>query len=570
MDFEVAVIGTGFGGAILACRTAKKWPGNVLVLERGKRYPLGSFPRSPHAMAQAFWNVPSEDRARPSHVPEEQLHGLFDIRTYNKIDAVLCAGLGGGSLIYANVFLEPPEQVFAQGWPNGWNKGRLAPYYAVAKSVLGSRPVPQNDDPRRTILRTGVFAEVAKEQGLQSRLADINVFFGNNFNEPLDIGVQDKNRYGAIQTSCVYCGECDIGCNTLSKNTLDLNYLFVAEHRYRARILTEHLATKIVPLGPGGADDPTALGENGYRVYYTDLSSASEVSATARRVIVSSGALGSTELLMRCRDVHGTLPHVPQTLGRRFSGNGDFLSFAINGDKPADPNYGPVITQYTDHNLFSNFDRSRAFLLEDAAYPVFASWYAQAAAMPVSMWRTLWNTVKDWLSRRIGGGASIGRVGFLLSDALKNDLSYGTCVLLCMGLDNGQGVMRLNKNGYLEIEWPQADNRPLYDAILAAAHDFGKRIRAKITVPMPNWWPPMHHNITVHALGGCIIGDAPQTGVVSAAPDTLGQVFGYAGLYVADGAIVPTAVGANPTATIAALSEMIAEKITGLAPTDQL
>jgi cholesterol oxidase len=158
----------------------------------------------------------------------------------------------------------------------------------------------------------------------------------------------------------------------------------------------------------------------------------------------------------------------------------------------------------------------------------------------------------------------------LLSDALKNDLSYGTCVLLCMGLDNGQGVMRLNKNGYLEIEWPQADNRPLYDAILAAAHDFGKRIGAKITVPMPNWWPPMHHNITVHALGGCIIGDAPQTGVVSAAPDTLGQVFGYAGLYVADGAIVPTAVGANPTATIAALSEMIAEKITGLAPTDQL
>ena len=568
MDFEAAVIGTGFGGAILACRTAKKWPGNVLVLERGKRYPLGSFPRSPHALAEGFWNIPSEDRARPSHVPGKQLHGMFDIRSYDKIDAVLCAGLGGGSLIYANVFLEPPEQVFAQGWPNGWKKDRLAPYYAVAKSVLGSRPVPQNNDPRRKILRTGVFAEVAQAQGLQSRLADINVFFGNNFDQPLDIGVQDKNRYGAIQTSCVYCGECDIGCNTQSKNTLDLNYLFVAEHRYRARILTEHLATKIVPLGAGGADDPTSLGENGYRVYYTDLTSGGELSATARRVIVSSGALGSTELLMRCRDIHGTLPHVPQTLGRRFSGNGDFLSFAINGDKPADPNYGPVITQYTDHNLFSNFDRSRAFLLEDAAYPVFGSWYAQAA-MPLSALKSLGNAVRHLLGRFFSG-ASVGRVGYLLSDALQNDLSYGTCVLLCMGLDNGQGVMRLNRNGYVEIEWPQAENMPLYDAILAAAHDFGKRIGAKITLPIPNWWPPMHHNITVHALGGCIIGDTPQTGVISAAQENLGQVFGYSGLYVADGSIVPSAVGANPTATIAALSEMIAERITGETPTADL
>jgi cholesterol oxidase len=568
MDFEVLVIGSGFGGAILACRTAKKWPGRVLVLERGKRYPLGSFPRSPHAMADNFWNLPSEDRARPAHVPGQQLHGMFDIRTYDKIDAVLCAGLGGGSLIYANVFLEPPEQVFERGWPAGWNKERLAPYYAVAKSVLGSRPIPQGGDPRRDIVRTRLFADVAQRQGRQSRLADINVFFGNDFNKPLDIGVQDKNRYGALQTSCVYCGECDVGCNTQSKNTVDLNYLFVAEHRYRAKILTEHLATKIVPVNAGGADDSTALGENGYRVYYVDLSSGREVSATARRVVVSSGALGSTELLMRCRDVHGSLPHVSPSLGRRFSGNGDFLSFAIDGKKPADPNYGPVITQYTDYNLFAKFDRSRAFLLEDAAYPVFASWYAQAA-LPLSIWKSLCNAVRH-LWARLRSGASVGRIGFLLSDALQNDVSYGTCVLLCMGLDNGNGVMRLNRNGYVEIDWPQSESMPLYEAILAAAHAFGKDIEAKATVALPNWWPPLRHNVTVHSLGGCIIADTPQTGVVSAAPESLGQVFGYSGLYVADGAIVPTAVGANPTATISALSEMVAERITGLAPTDQL
>jgi cholesterol oxidase len=98
----------------------------------------------------------------------------------------------------------------------------------------------------------------------------------------------------------------------------------------------------------------------------------------------------------------------------------------------------------------------------------------------------------------------------------------------------------------------------------------GKDIGAEATLALPNWWPPLRHNITVHSLGGCIMADAPQLGVVSAAPGSLGQVFGYSGLYVADGAIVPTAIGANPTATIAALSEMVAERITGLAPIDQL
>ena len=262
LEYEMAVIGSGFGGAILACRSARKWPGKVLLLERGKRYPMGSFPRSPHGLATNFWNLPSEDRARPRHVArQDELHGLFDIRNYAHLDAVLCAGLGGGSLIYANVFLEPPDEVFAAGWPQGWHKERLRPYYDVAKAVLGARTVPQDDDPRRRILRTQLFQQVAARQGRPFRLAEINVFFGNDHDRPLPIGAQELNRYGAPQTSCVYCGECDVGCNTHSKNTLDLNYLYVAERRYQAKVLTEHLATSIVPLGPDGADDPAEMSD---------------------------------------------------------------------------------------------------------------------------------------------------------------------------------------------------------------------------------------------------------------------------------------------------------------------
>jgi cholesterol oxidase len=563
--YEMVVIGTGFGGAVVACRTAKKWVGEVLVLERGKRYPIGSFPRSPRAMAENFWNIPFEDRARPGHVKRKgQQHGLFDIRNGNHINAVVCAGLGGGSLIYANVFLEPPDQTFAQGWPQGWSSKTLTPYYAIARQVLGARPIPLGNDPRRRVRRAELFNAVADQHGRPHQWCDINVFFGNDFNKPTPIGVQERNRYGALQTSCVYCGECDVGCNTHSKNTLDLNYLHVAEHRYGADIRTEHLATKIVPVNVQGVDDPTELGDHGYRVYFLDLDGNREQSVLTRRVSVSSGTLGSTELLMRCRDVLGTLPHVSPMLGQRFSGNGDFLSFAVAGKKPVDPTYGPVITRMTDFNLYKDFNRDHAFILQDAAFPAFASWMVEGAT-PFFSWRPLWRALRH-LFHRVLGGAGLGRVGFFVADLLTDDAAHRSAVLLCMGLDKGNGSMKLDDNGYLVLDWPYRENMKLYDAILGAAKEFGRYVGAAKVFAMPNWWWPARHNVTVHALGGCILADSAQQGVTSAASQTLGQVFGYQGLYVVDGAIVPSAIGANPTATITALAEMVAEGITKLKP----
>lgn len=564
--YEMVVIGTGFGGSVMACRTARKWPNAVLVLERGKRYPMGSFPRSPKAMAENFWNIPFEDRARPGPIQRQgQQHGLFDIRDGKGINAVLCAGLGGGSLIYANVFLEPPAQTFTHGWPAGYDRAKLAPYYAVAKEVLGARPIPLNDDPRRKVPRADLFDAVADKHGRPHQWADINVFFGNDYKNPLAIGVQDKNRYGALQTSCVYCGECDVGCNTHSKNTLDLNYIHVAETRYGADVRTEHLATRIVPVNAAGKDDPTELGDNGYRVSFIDLDGNEEKSVLTRRVCVSSGALGSTELLMRCRDVLGTLPHVSPMLGQRFSANGDFLSFAIDGDLDVDSNYGPVITRWTDFNLYKDYNRDHAFILQDAAFPAFGSWLAAGAIPKILDLGNLWRAIRH-LINRVRGGASLGRIGFFLADLLKNDRANRTAVLLCMGHDKGNGTMNLDDNGYLVLDWPRRDNMTYYNAVLDAAREFGRYINAAFVTATPNWWWPARHNVTVHALGGCILADSAQQGVTSAAPQTLGQVFGYKGLYVADGAIVPSAIGANPTATITALSEMIAESVTGQKP----
>lgn len=573
---DAVVIGSGFGGAISCCRLAQKWGKGVLLLERGKRYPMGSFPRSPHQMADNFWCDPADKVRRPRHMRGNGLRGLYDIRNYSKMDAVVSAGLGGGSLIYANVFLEPPAHVFGSNWPAGINRDSLQPYYDVAKSVLGARPIPSwENDSRRHVARTVLFQDFAREQGRESKLAEICVFFGNDYNyknrhsSPAAIGLQEKNRYGATQTSCTYCGECDVGCNTHSKNTVDLNYLYVAEHVHGARIQTDTVVEKIVPLNAQGGEDASAGGEHGYRVHYLHLDQGASWVDT-QRVVVSAGTLGTNELLLRCRDVYGTLPRISRQLGMRFSGNGDFVSFAAVGKKDADPNFGPVITQYSDFNLFKAHDPERAFLLEDASYPAFLAWFIegmQPMLSPVGVLRKLWRALK-WLWRRVMGtlfgGKWSGQVADLFHEILRSDLSYRSSVLLCMGQDKGDGVLAL-KDGHLDIRWPQVPSMPLYRAIVDCGKKFKAFAGSSFFTPLPTWTWPVRNNITVHPLGGCALALDAGHGVVSAG-EARGQVFGYKGLYVADGSVLPGAVGANPAATISAVSEWIAEGITGIAP----
>jgi cholesterol oxidase len=572
-SYKAVVIGSGFGGAITGCRLAKKWDGGrVLIFERGKRYPMGSFPRKPHDFAYNFWAIAGERVRRPPHLRRlvdrgVESHGIFDVRNYRHMDVVVGAGLGGGSLIYANVFMIPPDEIFDARWPDSCKKKNLLPYYAVAKEVLGSRPIPVNDDPRRQIIRQRLFEEVAKKNGRNSELVDINVFFGNDFHKPLAIGEQQRNRYGALQTSCVYCAECDIGCNYHAKNTLDLNYLFVAEHRYQAVIRTEHLVLKIVPVDVARADDPNADGTNGYRIYYRDLSRIKTEAQTlfAERIVVSAGTLGSTEMLLRCKEHFRTLPKISDKLGCSFSGNGDFLSFVLGSKFPADPNYGPVITQRTDYNLFRDFDSERAFMLQDASYGNILAWFTEGAKPGFLHLSSLRQFLRD-LFVRLRSGTSLGSLGWALDDLLSDDVSFRTCVMLCMGIDKSNGVMTLNGDHQLSINWPYKDSMSLYRAILESGKQFSRTVQATIFTPFPTWDWPSRKNVTVHALGGCILATDSSKGVTSADVGSFGQVFGYRNLYVADGSIVPTAVGANPTATISALSEMVAQGITGTAP----
>ncbi|WP_151637606.1 GMC family oxidoreductase N-terminal domain-containing protein [Noviherbaspirillum aerium] len=585
VQYDVLIIGSGFGGAVMSARLSRRWPGRVLLLERGRQYQLGAYPRSPNDLADNVW-CPQGDAARRPHAVRRRkarlghLTGMFDIRHFGKIDTVTSAVYGGGSQIYANVFLRPPAPVFEQDWPASLNRDTLAPYYDVAQQVLGARTVPPAAGPgdRRHIQRTVQFQSFAREAGLPTKLADICVYFGNDYSykrngEPLPLGVQQPNRYGALQTSCTYCGECDIGCNVQAKNSVDHNYLHVARQRYRLEVRTQSLVERIMPMNERQADDPQADGTHGYRVYYRDLEQGRQCEVTAQRVVVSAGTLGTNELLLRCRDVHRSLPRLSSKLGRHFSGNGDFLAFAVEGKKELNSTYGPVITQYTDHHLFDQFDRKRAFILEDASYPTQVGWAAAAFGPMMNPLQMFWQACKQVLGysfNRYYPGRRQSSVGFLVQKLFSHDLSQYSAVLLCMGLDNAQGVLRLNQDGYLDIDWPQESNRPLYDAILALGERFTRFIGGSHFLPMPTWLWPVKNNVTVHPLGGCALAASPEEGVVSALDGSRGQVFHYRNLYVADGSLMPTALGANPVATITAVAEWIAHEITGDMPDAEL
>jgi len=582
LDYEFAIIGSGFGGGVAAARLSKRWPDKGILLERGQEYPLGGFARSPADLADNFW-APVDDPSHVQHVKRRRaakgaLLGLFDVRSFARMDTVTAAGLGGGSLIYANVFLRPPEVAFRNGlWPRGVDLGTLAAYYDVGQTVLAARPTPPavNEDDPRFIRRTQAFERFAQAAGLSAKRADIAVFFGNDYVRdpqlpPTDQGVQEVNRYGARQTSCTYCGECDIGCNVRAKNTTDLNYIHAARTRYGLTVQSLAQVTHLVPLDASGQDDPAASGEHGYRIFFEDHAAGRAASITAQRVVVSAGTLGSNELLLRSRDHYKTLPRVSPQLGKRFSGNGDFLSFALDGETRVGSTYGPVITQYTDHHLFAAHDPARAFLLEDASIPTHAAWAMatlEPALTPLASLKRLLAVVVDLIRRRYPGLAA-HRLGYLASKLMAHDLVEHSAVLLCMGTDRSDGQLALTEAGGLDLDWPQATSASLYQSILDLGKRFAAFIGAKWFVPLPTW--NIGHNVTVHPLGGCTLADSPEMGVVSAAEGERGQVFGYRGLYVADGSIVPGALGANPAATITALSEWICHDMTGVGPDAEL
>lgn len=267
--------------------------------------------------------------------------------------AICAAGYGGGSLVYANVIVRPPAEVFDDRWPAAYSREALDPYFDLVAHMLGVRPV--QDDPATGALppKTQLFARAAERLGASDGFfrPNLAVTFG-------DPTVPVTNTFGRQQTGCRFCGECDIGCNTGAKNTLDLNYLAVAE-THGADVAT---MTEVVHI--------RALSSGGYRLLLRELGdghAAVEREVEADRVFVCAGAIGTTELLLRCRDQYATLPDLPAALGHGYSGNGDYLGFARDTAEPAEPSVGPTITTATVIRAAGS-GRDQWLMVQDGGY----------------------------------------------------------------------------------------------------------------------------------------------------------------------------------------------------------
>jgi cholesterol oxidase len=553
--FDVVVIGSGFGGSVTAYRLAEAGK-RVLVLERGKAYPPGSFPRSPRGLSKNFWD------------PSEGLHGMFDVWSFAGLESIVSSGLGGGSLIYANVLLRKDPKWFVREEPGDgyeyWpvNYEDLEPHYERAEAMLGATPYPFDSAPYDATPKTVAYREAAKALGRDWILPNLAVTFAPEPGaEPVTgepIREERPNIHGRTRQTCRLVGECDVGCNFGSKNSLDYTYLTAACHA-GAEIRTNREVRGFEPHEGGG-----------YAVHYVvhdpeagafDTNTLPRTTVTADRLVLAAGTLGSSYLLLRNR---GAFPGLSPALGTHFSGNGDLLTFAMRCTeedesgrvKPRviDPGYGPVITSAIRVPDEVEGGEGRGFYLEDAGFPEFGNWLLQGIDSPsvvAGMAPRIIARIARRLLHRDSDTSLSAEVASLFGDS---GLSAGVLPLLGMGRDIPDGKMTLD-DGRLQVDWRKHGRSAEYfDRVRELSEQVAKQLGADI-LDNPLWH--LNRVITVHPLGGCPMGRNKEEGVV----DANGEVFGHPGLHVADGSIMPGPVGPNPSLTIAAAADRAADAI---------
>jgi cholesterol oxidase len=540
--YSIVVVGSGYGGGIAASRLARAGQ-EVCVLERGREYQVGEFPDTElEASEQTQATVPALPRG---HIGSRL--GLMDWHIESELTILRGCGLGGTSLINANVSLEADPKVFEDPrWPAQLREdtdGRLQAGYRHAREVLDPKPYPA-DWPK--LAKLEAHERSARHMGERSARVPINVSFEDRV-----------NAFGVEQPKCSLCGDCVTGCNYGAKNTVAATYLPDAWN-HGAEIFTEV-----------EVDYVAARDDGLWEVHYTPVGSGREafdpdadLCVVAEIVVLAAGTLGSTQILLRSRARGLSLS---DRLGEHFSGNADVLGFGYNSDHhinaigvgahevdPDEP-VGPTITAVIDGRTASR-PLAEHFIIEDAALPgAVDSIYPGAFAAAAKKWgEDTDRGASDYLAEksralrsRLPGGARHGAVA-------------NTQTFLGMAVDSATGKLRLDERGRLRVDWPLAEREP----IIAALNGHMREATAGLGgtyVPNPCWSNMLESSlITVHPLGGCCMGADASIGVTN----HKGQVFAgssgtdvHAGLYVADGAVIPMAVGVNPLLTISAVAE---------------
>src|SRR4051794_24105499 len=281
--YDVVVVGSGFGGGIAACRLAEAGQ-RVCVLERGRRFGREDFIDDPDDAPRLLWH----EKANPE--------GLFDVRLMRDVSVITAAGVGGGSLVYANVQLRAPREVFEQGWPEAVDRDELDPWYDRTEHALQPRTTPAEP----ALPKVRAFAAAGRRAGQDATLLPLAVHFGAPREHPFS---------GVPQEGCQNLGLCDLGCPVHAKNTVDITYVARAE-THGAEVRPLHLVNGIEP--PPGPGEP-------WRIAFKELDGGSDGTVEAPTLVLAAGTVGSSRLLLTNRR---RLPRLSPALGSRFSGNG--------------------------------------------------------------------------------------------------------------------------------------------------------------------------------------------------------------------------------------------------------
>jgi cholesterol oxidase len=430
--------------------------------------------------------------------------------------------------------MEADAERFAEGWPTEITRAELEPYYAQVRSMLGVRMIPEGQHTARYKL----MRQAAEGIGLAGRFSSVPLAlsFDPDWNYGLPDAVSEihskpfTNAHGQRQGTCVHLGNCDIGCEVHAKNTLDLNYIPAAEAR-GAALRPFHVVRNIRREGIR------------YRVAFDRIEGGRLFPGEEQceRVVLAAGSLGSTELLLRCRDDHRTLPAISPTLGRGFSANGNVLTpDHYPTDREVQQSIGPTISGGLDF-MDGSADGHR-FYVEDDGFPNLML-NAVRSKLRAGHFSVLGVALRSHLRRGVGESNPLGNVMMWLGE----------------GVDAADGRLYLGRRWLapwkreLKLAWKVARSKPVIDAILDLHRRLSNSGGGSLRVPL--YWTLLRSLVTVHPLGGCRIGRSSLDGVV----DHRGEVFGHPNLFVADGSVLPVPVGRNPSMTIAALAERTAQ-----------
>ncbi|HET9908932.1 MAG TPA: GMC family oxidoreductase [Anaerolineales bacterium] len=520
-SFDYVIIGSGFGGSVSAMRLTEKGY-SVLVLEKGKRYEDKDFAKTNWHYWKYLW------------APALHAYGILQVSILKGVMVLHGAGVGGGSLGYANVLEIPSNETFATpAWNRGMNWGKvLRPHYETAKKMLGVARNP------RLWTADDILKQIAEKSGMgyTFRATDVGAYFG-------EAGVTVPDPFfggeGPERAGCTHCGGCMVGCRYNAKNTLPKNYLYFAE-KNGAKVQAE---SEVVDVRPW-------VERAHYEVTYQSSTAAikRKHKVYAKNVIFSAGVMGTMRLLLDLRDVKQSLPKLSGRLGQMVRTNSEALLGSVA--RRSDVNYSEGVS------ISSIYNYDEITRVEPVRYPdgsslmrfLAAPMIDRDASIPVRLLRFfIW--------------ALTHPMDFLKAMVLPGWAHNATILLVMQHADNrmrfrmGRSLYTLFRRGMV------AEKEPGYEihAHVKGSHELTRNF-AKMTNGVA--LGSLGENLlglptTAHILGGAPIGRDSSEGVVN----ERFEVHNYPGLYIIDGSIMPANPGVNPSLTITALAEYAMSKV---------